>query len=426
MQHAIDVDALGPLGEPMADAIGSCVHCGFCLPTCPTYVEMGEEMDSPRGRIFLMKEVLEGRLEIELALPYVDSCLGCQACETACPSGVPYGELITPFRVHAEERRRRTRLDRLQRALVLATLPHPRRLRVAARAGRLAKPLGRVLPASMRSMLDLLPPRLPAGRALPSLVPAQGQRRARVALLAGCAQQVLAPEIGWATARVLARNGVEVVVPDGQGCCGALALHTGARDPATCRARATLAAFPDDVDAVVVNAAGCASGMKEYGLLLAGESDEAAGRAFAERVVDVAAFLARLGLREPPPALGAPLRIAYHDACHLAHAQGVRAEPRELLAAIDGVQLVEPAEWELCCGSAGTYNIEKPETAHALGERKVDNLLATGAELIASGNIGCLTQIDAHLRRRGRELPVLHTIQVLDRAYETSLEELRP
>jgi glycolate oxidase iron-sulfur subunit len=426
VQHAIDVDALGPIGEPMAEAISSCVHCGFCLPSCPTYVELGEEMDSPRGRIFLMKEVLEGKLEVELALPYVDNCLGCQACETSCPSGVPYGQLITPFRMYAEERRTRQPIDRLQRALVLATLPHPRRLRIAARAGRLAKPLQSVLPKPIRAMLDLLPPRLPPRTPLPALVPAQGERRARVALLAGCAQQVLAPDIGWATVRVLARNGVEVVVPNRQGCCGALALHTGARDPATRQARATLAAFPDDVDALVVNAAGCASGIKEYGLLLAGEPDEAAGRAFAERVVDVAAFLARLGLRETPPALKGPLKVAYHDACHLAHAQGVRAQPRELLAAIDGVELVEPAEWELCCGSAGTYNIEQPETAHALGERKVHNLLATGADLVASGNIGCLTQIDTHLRRRGRELPILHTIQVLDRAYETSLEELRP
>jgi glycolate oxidase iron-sulfur subunit len=425
VQHAIDVDALGPMGEPMADAISSCVHCGFCLPTCPTYVELGEEMDSPRGRIFLMKEVLEGKLEVELALPYVDNCLGCQACETSCPSGVPYGELITPFRMYAEERRTREPMGRLQRALMLATLPHPRRLRIAARAGRLAKPLQSVLPRPIRSMLDLLPPRLPPRTPLPALVPAQGERRARVALLAGCAQQVLAPDIGWATVRVLARNGVEIVVPNGQGCCGALALHTGARDPATRQARATLAAFPDDVDALVVNAAGCASGMKEYGLLLTGEPDEAAGRAFAERVVDVAAFLAQLGLRETPPPLAAPLKVAYHDACHLAHAQGVRAQPRELLAEIEGVELVEPAEWELCCGSAGTYNIEKPETAHALGERKVHNLLATGADLVASGNIGCLTQIETHLRLRGRELPILHTIQVLDRAYETTLEELR-
>lgn len=407
----------------MAGAIGSCVHCGFCLPTCPTYVTLEEEMDSPRGRIFIMKEVLEGKVEVELALPYIDNCLGCQACETACPSGVPYGELVTSFRAYAESRREREPIDRLQRAMVLRTLPYPRRFRLAARTGRLAKPLARLLPSSLRAMLDLLPDALPRARPLPPLIPAEGERRARVALLAGCAQQVLDPDINWATVRVLARNGVEVVVPPTQGCCGALAMHTGAAEQAKPLARANLGAFPADVDAVITNAAGCGSGMKEYGLLLAGEPDEQAGRALAERVTDVTAFLAALGLREPPPALDAPLTIAYHDACHLAHAQRVRSEPRELLRAIDGITLVEPAEWELCCGSAGTYNIEKPDTARALGQRKATNLLATGAQLIASGNIGCLTQVRTHLAALGHELPVLHTVQVLDRAYAHTLKE---
>jgi glycolate oxidase iron-sulfur subunit len=274
-------------------------------------------------------------------------------------------------------------------------------------------------------MLELLPDTLPAAQPLPAIVPADGERRARVALLAGCAQQVLAPAINWATVRVLARNGVETVIPPRQGCCGALPLHTGAADHARRLARRNLAAFPDDVDAVITNAAGCGSGMREYGLVFAGEAEEAAARALAERTVDVAVFLAELGLREPPPALGAPLRVAYHDACHLAHAQRVRAQPRDLLRAIDGVELVEPSEWELCCGSAGTYNVEKPAVAASLGERKARNLAATGAELIATGNIGCMTQVQTHLRALGRELPVLHTLEVLDRAYTQSLKETR-
>jgi glycolate oxidase iron-sulfur subunit len=425
VQHTIPVDELGPQGPAMADAVGSCVHCGFCLPTCPTYVEMGEEMDSPRGRIFLMKEVLEGQVELELALPYIDNCLGCQACQTACPSGVEYGDLITPFRAYAEERRTREPLDRAERAMVLHTLPFPRRFRAAARLGRLGKPFARVLPASMRAMLGLLPDTLPAARPLPALVPAEGERRARVALLAGCAQQVLAPDINWATIRVLARNGVEVVIPPDQGCCGALPLHTGAADHARKLARRNLDAFPEDVDAVITNAAGCGSGMREYGLVFAGEPEEARARALAERTVDVSVFLAQLGLRETPPALDAPLKVVYHDSCHLAHAQGVRAQPRDLLRAIDGVELVEAAEWELCCGSAGTYNVERPETAAALGERKARNLAATGAGLVAMGNIGCMTQVQTHLRALGHELDVLHTLEVLDRAYTRSLKETR-
>jgi glycolate oxidase iron-sulfur subunit len=399
MQHAVPVEG------PMADAIGSCVHCGFCLPSCPTYVTRGEEAYSPRGRIFLMKEVLEGKVDLEDALAPIDSCLGCQACVTACPSGVEYGELITAFRAHSEERRRRPLADRATRALAARTLPYPRRFRAAARLGRLTPKIG-----PLRPLLDLLPERLPRRRPLPAVFPAEGARRARVALLAGCAQQVLEPEIGWATLRVLARNGVETVVPRGQGCCGALAMHGGRADQARKLARRNLAALPDDVDAVIANAAGCGSGMREYGLLFAGEDDEPRARALAERVVDVSAFLDELGLVEPP-APAKPLRVAYHDACHLAHAQRVREAPQRLLRAA-GHEVVVPDEWELCCGSAGTYNVEQPETAAELGRRKAANLRATGADVVAAGNIGCLTQIRLHL-----ELPVRHTIQILDRTY---------
>jgi glycolate oxidase iron-sulfur subunit len=396
MQHAIPVD--GPRTEAMAKAIGSCVHCGFCLPTCPTYVTGGEEPHSPRGRIFLMKDVLEGTVGLEEALAPIDSCLGCQACVTACPSGVEYGELITAFRAHAEPRR--PLVERAKRELVARTLPYPRRFKAAAALGRLAPRIGPLKP-----MLELLPGRLPKAKPLPAVFPAEGERRARVALLAGCAQQVLDPEIGWATLRVLARNGVETVVPRGQGCCGALAMHGGRAAQARRLARRNLAAFTA-TDAVIANAAGCGSGMREYGLLFAGEPEEEQARELAARVLDVSAFLDELGMVTPPTAT--PLRVVYHDACHLAHAQKVREAPQRLLRAA-GHEVVVPDEWELCCGSAGTYNVEQPERAAELGRRKADNLAATQADVVAAGNIGCLTQI-----RRYLDLPVRHTIQILD------------
>ena len=416
MLHEIKTGQLEPLAEEMAAAIEQCIHCGFCLPTCPTHVVLGEEMDSPRGRIFLMKEVLEGSLEVEEAAPFIDCCVGCDACVTACPSGVRYDELITPYRAHAEERRERSLPDRLLRFVLAETLPYPRRFRTAARLGRLAKPLRRFAPERAAAMLSLVPDTLPKSRPLPELHPARGERRARVALLAGCAQQVLAPEINWATLRVLAANGVEVVIPREQGCCGALDLHGGRSDRAKAHARRNLRAFPDDVDAVVTNAAGCGSGVREYGLLFKGSDEEGEARALAERTVDVSVFLDGLGLK-PPPALPEPLKLAYQDACHLAHAQAVRTPPRKLLDAIPGVTLLEPEDWELCCGSAGTYNIAQPEVAGDLGRRKAEALLATGAEAVATGNIGCLTQIQTSLRALGRDLPVMHTLQVLDRAY---------
>jgi glycolate oxidase iron-sulfur subunit len=304
-------------------------------------------------------------------------------------------------------------MGRAQRAMVLRTLPHPTRFRAAARAGRVAKPLAGRLPGALGAMLALLPDELPAPRPLPERHPAQGERRARVALLAGCAQQVLDPDIGWATLRVLARNGIETLIPPAQRCCGALAAHTGAQDHARATARHNLAAFDLDVDAVITTAAGCGSGMREYGLLFAGRPEEGAARRLADRVVDVSVFLATLGLRDAP-ALDREIAVAYQDACHLAHAQGVRREPRALLRAIGGVRLVEPAEWELCCGSAGTYNVERPDVAARLGQRKADNLRATGADVVVSANIGCMNQLRTHL---GDRLQVLHTMQLLDRAY---------
>jgi glycolate oxidase iron-sulfur subunit len=401
----------------MANAIEKCVHCGFCLPTCPTYVVLGEEMDSPRGRITLMKGALEGTLSIDETLPYIDRCLGCMACVTACPSGVPYAELLTPFRALAEEQRSRGVVDRVARTLTRETMPYPNRFRLAAVTGRLAGPLQSALPAKLGAMMNLLPAEVPPAHPLPETIPAQGTRRARVALLAGCVQQVLAPEINWATVRVLARNGVEVVIPAAQGCCGSLMMHSGEAEAARRLARRNLHVFPEDVDAVLTNAAGCGSGMQEYGLLFKGRPEEEAALALAARTQDVSVFLAELGLASPPP-LPQPLRVAYHDACHLAHAQGVTAEPRRLLRAIPNLTLLEVPEGELCCGSAGTYNLEQPAIAATLGRRKAENIRRTNCDALATGNIGCLVQIGNALRQLdGSALPLYHTMQVLDMAY---------
>jgi glycolate oxidase iron-sulfur subunit len=400
----------------MAHAVESCVHCGFCLSACPTYKVLEEEMDSPRGRIFLMKENLEGTLALDNMLPYIDRCLGCMACVPACPSGVEYAELLTPFRARAESSRSRQPVDRIARLLVRETLPYPGRFRLAAAMGKLARPLRGLLPQKLAAMLDLLPATLPPAQPLPEVYPATGERRARVALLAGCVQQVLAPSINWATLRVLARNGVEVVIPRGQGCCGSLAMHTGDAGQAKKLARNNLKAFPGDVDAILTNAAGCGSGIREYGLLFAGEAHEQQARTFAKNVKDVSVFLHELGLVAPSPLPEATI-LAYHDACHLSHAQRVTHQPRQLLRSIPNIKLVEIAEGDLCCGSAGTYNLEQPDLARQIGERKALNILATGAQAVVTGNIGCMTQIQTQLAGLGRPLPVWHTMEVLARAY---------
>jgi len=415
MLHQIPEKELGPLAEPMTTAVQRCVHCGFCLPACPTYELLREEMDSPRGRIFLMKEVLEGNVELDDAMPYLDRCLGCVGCVTACPSGVQYGELITPFRAHAEPRRRRTVAQRIVRWLMLATLPYPGRFRLAARLGGWARPLRKLFPGQMGSMLELLPP-LRKPQPLPQLHPAEGRRRGRVALLAGCAQQAIAPNINWAALRVLSANGVEVVIPRQQVCCGALGAHTGAMQQARRFARINLRAFPEDVDAVLTTAAGCGSGMHEYGLWLRGEPEQEAAERLAGRSQDVSVYLANLGMVEPPP-LASPLKVAYHDACHLAHAQRVTSQPRQLLRQVGNLEIAEVPEGEMCCGSAGTYNIEQPELARQLGEKKAAAIASTGASAVATGNIGCMTQIQMHLVQRGAPLPVYHALELLDFAY---------
>ena len=415
MLHSIQSEKCGPFQEPITHAVQACVHCGFCLAACPTYRELGQEMDTPRGRILLMKQVLEGTLAFESAQPHVDRCLGCLACEPACPSGVPYRDLISLFRALARSRSANSLSagEKLRRFMAAQTIPYPNRFRLAARLGQLSKGLRPLVPGVFRAMLDLVPGSIPKKQSWAEVNPAHGKRRARVGLLAGCAQQVLDPDINTATIEVLVRNGVEVIVPRAQGCCGGLAWHTGDLAAAQAFARRNLGAFPADLDAILTNAAGCGSAMQEYSLMLRGTPDEKRARALCERVMDVSVFLHKLGLRETPRSFGEVKRIAYHDACHLSNAQGVRRQPRQLLRSIPGVELVELADPEICCGSAGTYNLDQPTIAASLGEKKAKAVIATGAQFVASGNIGCLTQLRMHLVRLASTVQVRHTMQVL-------------
>ncbi len=413
---------------PTRSLLDDCVHCGFCLPACPTYVSWGEEMDSPRGRIDLMRGLAEGKIAWSgTVAAHFDRCLGCMACVTACPSGVKYDQLIEHTRAELERRDLRAPADRLHREMIFAVFPHPARLRVVAaglwvyqksglqRAVR-ASGLLKLLPNRLARMESLLPG-VSAGQLgarLPRLVPARGQRRARVALLAGCVQRVFFPEVNAATLSVLSAEGCEVVVPEGQGCCGALSLHAGREEEALEFARRTIRTFEEDpVDAVLVNAAGCGSNLKEYGRLFADDPKWAARAAsLASRVRDVTEYLAAL----PPVALRHPIRrrVAYHDACHLVHAQRLRSEPRRLLGSIPGLELLEIPDGDQCCGSAGIYNLVEPESSEEIGARKVENVLSVGADLLASANPGCTLQIQKILRARGRELPAAHPIEILD------------
>lgn len=427
MKHTIPVEDLGVLASDIAEAVSKCVHCGFCLPACPTYNLLNQEMDSPRGRIILMKSVLEGEIELEEAVPYIDHCLGCLACQTVCPSGVQYGELLSPFRFYSESIRQRPVGERLSRWVTKETLPNPSRFRLAARAGNLSKPLGAVIPSRFQSMVDLIPESIPAIQQLPVTTPAEGIKKAKVALQVGCVQQVLAQEINLATIRVLSRNGIEVVIPSSQGCCGALGLHTGDIDSAYALALHNLNTFPNDVDVIVTNAAGCGSGMHEYPLFFKGSEFEDLAVSFAEKVIDISVFLAGLDL-EPIPPLKDHITIAYQDACHLAHAQGVTKEPRDLLQKIPGVSIAAIDEGDLCCGSAGSYNLEQPVIAHQLGQRKAKNILDTDPDVVITGNIGCLIQLRNHISQRsankGSPLetpPVMHIIEFIDQAYRQAM-----
>ncbi len=397
---------------PERELIDDCVRCGFCLPHCPTYVSWGEEMDSPRGRIDLMRQVRSGAPLTPTIAAHFDRCLGCMACVTACPSGVRYDVLIEETRALVEREHRRPLRERIQRGMIFSLFPYPRRLKAAVALLLAATWTGLRWLLEKLHLFPSLAPRVTAhhlGASLPERVPAQAPQRHRVALVAGCVQRVFFPSVNEATLRVLAAEGCEVIVPRGQGCCGALSMHAG-RDQESLRFARELMEIIDaaQVDAVLINAAGCGSHLKDYGRLLGTE----AARAFSAKVRDVNEFLAALSPRAKRNPLA--LRIAMHDACHLQHAQRIFVQPRALLRGIPGVELLEIPEGNQCCGSAGIYNLTQPESADQIGARKVDNVLSTGADLIASANPGCTLQMEKFLRARGRTLPAAHPIEILD------------
>jgi glycolate dehydrogenase iron-sulfur subunit len=439
---------------PSRTLIDACVHCGFCLPSCPTYALWGEEMDSPRGRLYLMKAGLEGRTAIVPSfVEHFDACLGCMACVTACPSGVQYAPLIEATRGQIERRFERSRADRLFRSLIFALFPFPGRLRIALLplalwtsvvrrstfAARRSEADDRRttndepstthverrttndarLWTRFRAMLALAPKVTWRSlfTSLPERTPARGQRRRTVALLTGCVQRVIFPQVNQATVNVLAAEGCDVVAPAAQGCCGALALHAGRLDDARAWARRTIETLDRaGIDQIVVNAAGCGSSMKEYAQLLADDPQWAArARTFSARVRDVTELLASLG---PPRAPRHPLalRVAYHDACHLAHAQGIRQPPRDLLRTIPGLELVPFAEQEICCGSAGIYNLVEPDAAQQLGDRKTSHIASVQPDVVATANPGCMLQIRAGAARQQQTWSVVHPIELLDAA----------
>jgi glycolate oxidase iron-sulfur subunit len=428
--------------------IDTCVHCGFCLPSCPTYVLWGEEMDSPRGRIYLMKAGLEGRTEMTPAfVSHFDACLGCMACVTSCPSGVQYAPLIEATRAQIERRYPRSLADRLFRSAIFAVFPFPGRLRLALAPLVVLQPIlasilgGRAFPppldgspgrsggrqasderrtsifTRLRAMLTLAPKVTWASlfASVPGRTPAVGTRRLKVGLLTGCVQRLVFPRVNAATVNVLSAEGCEVIAPSDQGCCGALALHAGRLDEARTFARRTIDAFERaGVERIAVNAAGCGSSMKEYGQLLADDPAWAErARAISARVRDVTEIVSELGAPQAPRHPLA-LRVAYHDACHLAHAQGVRQPPRDLLRSIPGLEILTFAEQEICCGSAGIYNLVEPDTARELGDRKAGHIDAVKPDIIATANPGCMLQMATASARLGRARPIRHPIEILD------------
>lgn len=414
------------------------MHCGLCTASCPTYLETGNENDSPRGRIYLMRAVTDGRLELtDQVKGHLDLCLDCRSCETACPSGVQYGRLIEPFRVEMQQHAAKSPTgappqDWFQRWVLYGLFPYPSRLRWALFPAKIAQVLGldrlanqlgltKLLPERLRRMQRLLPPLKPRQGPLPEVLPAIGPRRARVALFTGCVADAIFHHVNWATARVLQANGCEVVVPRTQACCGAIHYHSGAGEPALALAKQNAEAFESDsIDAVIINVAGCGSMLKDYGHVVSElASDNTAlgdklGR-FAGKVKDVSEFLAELG--PIPPRGEVKMKATYHDACHLCHAQKIREQPRDLLSLVPGLSLVPLAESEICCGAAGSYNLTEGEMADRLSSRKLRNIMATQADAVIMGNAGCSLQIQAALRDANSPIWVAHPMEILDLAY---------
>ncbi len=426
-----------PLGGPKIDyeLVLDCVHCGLCTSACPTYVENGNEADSPRGRIYLMRNVIDGKLTIDDTVKnHLDLCLNCRACETACPSGVQYGKLIEPFRDYMaklEPGRAVQPLTRLQRWMLYKIFPSRTRTRLALAPARLAQWTGvdwlakksgvlKLLPKSMREMHGMLPDLKKHYGSFAEVLPAEGKRRARVGLFLGCVADAIYPETQLATARVLQKNGCEVVIPKSQVCCGALHYHTSEEEHARQLAIANLQAFQflnanNDLDAVIINAAGCGAMLKDYEHLLHDTPHAEAASKFVKKAQDISVFLDALGLVPPTHALN--IRATYHDACHLRHAQQVASPPRKLLEQIPGLELVGLPESEICCGAAGSYNLTQPEMATQLGDRKTQNIRDTKAQAVFMGNVGCIMQIARHMKKVDPDIWVAHTIDALFAAY---------
>jgi|SRR5579864_8126321 len=422
---------------PATEIIDKCVHCGFCLPVCPTYVLWGQEMDSPRGRIYLMKLAAEGAAQINTKwVSHFDSCLGCMACMTACPSGVDYGKLIEATRAQIERNFTRSSAEKRHRRFLFETFTQPDRLRslrapllAYQKSGlqALARGLGllKLLPKKWQAMEALLP-KLSPQEAVPEITPAVGTQRRRLGLLLGCVQREFLSQVNAATARVLAAEGCEVVAPAAQTCCGALLVHAGEEAAAIDLAKKTIDVFEQaGVETIVTNAAGCGSNVKEYGHLLRDDSDYAErAKAFSAKCKDISEVLVELEPRSQRHSL--KLRVAFHDSCHLQHAQGIRTQPRALLSSIPGLELAEIPESAICCGSAGIYNLVQPDAATALGDRKADLISQLGADVVATGNPGCVLQLQSALARQHQKTPVVHTIQILDASFRGQyLDSLR-
>jgi glycolate oxidase iron-sulfur subunit len=396
----------------------ACIHCGLCLGSCPTYLETANENDSPRGRIYLMRAVQDGRLEVgDTAVRHIDLCLGCRACEAVCPSGVEYGDLLEHTRDHLEKNYRRSVFQRfLRRIAIEKVFPYPARLTLALLPARIAQSLGveKLLPKFAREALSLVP-QFKAAAALPQSSPAQGQARGRVGFLSGCVMSVMFGETNHASVRLLNRAGYEVVTPPEQGCCGALFSHSGKLESARECARRNIAVFErEKLDWIIVNAAGCGSSMKEYGQLLRDDPVWAErAKAFGNRVKDLTEVLSS---SSSSSSSSSTTLVTYHDACHLAHAQRITKPPRELVKAIAGKNFVELPESDVCCGSAGTYNLTEMEMAERLQARKIENILKTGAKIVVTSNPGCLLQIRAGLRKAGADVEVMHIADFIDRS----------